>query len=332
MKEHLHEGLTVHTRIYYTLQRGKRVFNDDPPSDRDQKDSWFEFDAHMYPPTMLMPTTWKRYGYTLEDVHTTYEKMDASYVWQIALMLLCGTYEPEAASAGVRPTFQSPFTFLFISRKTVFDVFISAQSEFISPTIPGGKGVLCLERKDHKPPLPKVLVPRSTWEDAKSILPVRSPSFCWTPEYPRLFRYKDITLVPVDYDETNKLVYMVRIVKQSVYDQIPIKPKKCVVTLPVYVMVGPTSYVMTEEACFYAIDQNPKPTMKDISQLALENKTESILDDNEEEKEEESLQQEQQHEQQKGLVNNPRKRKRSASSSLACSNSRSKKARVVKKK
>lgn len=199
---------------------------------------------------MLLPTTWRRYGYTIEDVHNTYEKMDASYVWQIALMLLCGVYEPEAASAGVRPTFQSLFTFLFISRKTVFDVFIESQSESISKRV---GTVLCHERPDHKPLLPKVSVARETFDACKRAVPFHHPSFRRITQYESLVPFKDIHLVPVEYDAEHQLVYMARVVDKRVYDAIPVKPKECVVTMPVYVQCSGSLYVMLEEACFFAV-------------------------------------------------------------------------------
>jgi hypothetical protein len=262
MKEYLNEGLILHTQMYYTLQRGKRVWTDTKPVWTKKNDTWFEFDAYMYPPLMLLPTTWQRYGYIADDVHVTYEKMDASYVWQIALMLLCGVYEPEAASAGVRPTFQSPYTFLFIARKSVFDAFVTEQREFISDK---STSVLCVERTDHKPCLPKVSVTTQIFEEAKSMVPSRHPSFCWRPEYTKLFPFKDITLVPVEYDEVRKLVYMVRIVKKSVYDTLPIKPKLCIVTMPVSVMVADIEYILTEEACFIYSLTTSKPVQKSIT-------------------------------------------------------------------
>lgn len=249
MIEYLNEGLIIHTHIHYTLQRGKRVFSETPPEHPDCE-TWFEFEAYMYPPLMLLPLTWKRYTYTMDDVHATYEKMDASYVWQIALMLLCGTYEPEAASAGVRPTFQSPFTFLFISRKTVFEVFVSSQNHSIALHTPS---VLCHERPDHKPMLPKVYVSHDVFNDALEHVPERPPSFCWCPLYPKKFAFKDIFLVPVEYDLAHQLVYMVRVVKKEMYDKMPVHPKPCVVTLPVVAHVEGVEYVLLEEACFFKI-------------------------------------------------------------------------------
>lgn len=249
MKEYLHEGTVIHTKIHYVLLRGKRQYTDQKPV-VNKKRAIFEFEAFMYPPLMLLPTTWQRYGYTKEDVISTYDTMDASFVWQISLMLLCGTYEPEAASAGVRSTFQSPFTFLFISRKTVFDVFLSTQQSFVDMS---SNHVLCKERPDHKPLLPKIRIPKNVFDSLRNLIPERHPSFIWTVIYPSVYKFKDVEMVPVSYDNTNSLIYMCRVIRKSVYDDINVKPSKCVITLPSYVVIKNEKYVMMEEACFFSI-------------------------------------------------------------------------------
>lgn len=252
MFEYLHDNLVIHTKIYYSLQRGKRVYSDNITEPLKAADTVFEFEAHLYPPLLLLPITWQRYGYTYDDVNKTYDKIDASFVWAISLLLLASVYEPESSSAGVRSTFQSLFTFLFISRKTVFDVFISSQSDYISKS---NKSILCVERDDHKPLLPKVHVSRAQYENCKAAVPVRPPSFCWYPHYNELIQFKDIYLVPVEYDAVNQLVYMVRVVDKRVYDAIEVKPKLCVVTMPLIATVGPNKieHIMLEEACFFSI-------------------------------------------------------------------------------
>ena len=254
MFEYLHENLILHTRVFYTLQRGKRNYSENVTDTMKRSDSYFEFEAYLYPPLMLLPITWARYGYTMDDVHTTYDKIDASYVWAISLLLLASTYEPESSSAGVRSTFQSLFTFLFISRKTIFDVFISSQNDFISKST---KSILCHERTDHKPLLPKVAVTAELFNECKQAIPKRPPSFCWTPFYAATIPFQDIQVIPVEYDQINGLVYMVRVVEKSVYDAIEVKPKLCVVTLPVVVLIGDEQkeYVLLEEACFFYVEK-----------------------------------------------------------------------------
>lgn len=248
-----HEGLVIHSHAYYTLNRGKRVYLQSPPREDEKcvNDSWFEFEADLYPPLMLMPATWRRYDYTVEDVHNTYEKVDASYMWQMALTLLCGVYEPEAVAAGIRPTFQSMFTFLFISRKNVFDALIERYAGYVSKK---SGSVLCHERPDHRPLLPKVTVPDIVFNACKFMVPSEHPSFRRITTYDRLVPYKDVFMVPVSFDEAHNLVYMMRVVPKAVYDSIPVLPRPCVVTMPWLARADNQLYVMLEEACFFATD------------------------------------------------------------------------------
>lgn len=259
-----HQDLVIHAHAFYTLQRGKRVYSPVAPSLTDRTaDAWFEFEADLFPPLMLMPKTWKRYNYTVEDVHNTYDKLDASYVWQLALVLLCGLFEPESAAAGVRPTFQSLFTFLFISRKAVFDVFIESQSACISKRVGSS---LCQERTDHKPLLPRVTVDPALFARCIRMVPDVRPGFRRITSYDHLVPFQDIFLVPVEYDEDHQLVYMVRVVTKALYDDLPAKPRLCMVTLPVLVTTHDqpdTLYVLLDEACFFA-SSHPTPDRERI--------------------------------------------------------------------
>lgn len=289
MIEFLSEGTIIHSHVFYKLIKGskRKYFNQPTEQWNQQNDTFFEFDAYMYPPLMMTPLTWQRYNYTREDVLTTYSKMDAAYVWQMALMLLCGHCEPEAASAGVRHTYQSLFSFLFIARKSILDTFINTYKEYL--TIPDQhqqddekketntnntnnnnnnhashhQSCLCHERSDHIPRLPKVQVHANFFEKAKQLIPERHPSFCWRPHYPCSFDYKDIEMIPVEYDPQNNLILMSRIVKEHVVQSMKVKPKHCVVTMPVNVLVNHEKYVMLEESCFiYAIKEKKKKKRK----------------------------------------------------------------------
>lgn len=254
-----HQDLVLHAHAFYTLQRGKRLYSPTAPSGPTD-DAWFEFEADLFPPLMLLPKTWQRYQYTVEDVHNTYDKLDASYVWQLALVLLCGTFEPEAASAGVRPTFQSLFTFLFISRKAVFDIFLESQAAYLSKRIGSS---LCHERPDHKPLLPRVTVDPVLFARCSHMVPPVRPGFRRLTSYDHLVAFQDITLVPVEYDHDHDLVYMVRVVTQALYDTLPAPPRLCMVTLPVLVNTHTqpeTLYVLLDEACFFASSQPVPPS------------------------------------------------------------------------
>jgi hypothetical protein len=253
MKEYLCDNTVIHTDVYYILQKGKRVyFDEDPKLQSDH--ALFHFEAFLQPPLLLLPKAWDRYQYSIADIVSSYDKMDASFVWQISLLLLSAVYETEASSTGVKSTFQSLFTFLFISRKTMLDTLL----QFVSPAVKTDVSVLCRERVDHRPLLPKVSVFADEFYALKKLVPARHPSFQWTVVYPRAHAFKDILLVPVEYDEKLNLLYMCRIIARSVFDSWPVTRKACVVSLPVHVHVGLEQYVMVDEACFFCMENGPK--------------------------------------------------------------------------
>jgi hypothetical protein len=264
MIEFLYDGTIIHTKIYYTLKQGKRCYSERKPASAELSNhkTWFEFDAYLVAPLFLLPQTWQRYGYTEEDVVATYEKMDASFIWQTALMFMYGICEPENASANVKYTFQSMFTFVFSSRKNIFDLFMDNQKYAIKAH---GPSMLCQARPDHKPLLPQIAVPSSVFQKAKAAVPPQPPSFRCTPIYAALVPYKDVFFLPHSWDAANKLVYMVRVIPKAVYDARPTKPEPCVITMPVFLEVKQVGgilpnaeYIMLHEACFF-YDENKAP-------------------------------------------------------------------------
>lgn len=272
--EFTHDGLVIHSRSVYTVNSaGKRVYEKGPNVPK--TDSWFEFEADLYPPLMLSPVSWQRYEYTVEDVHNTYEKMDASYMWQLALMFLTGQSERrqmelESASTGIRSTFQSLFSFLFIFKKSVFDMLLDCHTGCISKRLGSS---LCYERTDHKPLLPKIQVPEAEYRELISMVPDHAPSFRRITHYPKFIRFKDVFLVPVEHDSVHELVLMHRVVSKQVYDAIPTKPKPCAVTLEVLVTSREFSanqqFVMVDEACFFEQNNKRKLAGKKTSQSVI---------------------------------------------------------------
>jgi hypothetical protein len=263
MKEYLCENTIIHTNVYYVVNNNKRIYYDQKPN-LDTNQAVFHFEAYMQPPLMLLPLTWDRYNYTIEDIMRSYDKMDASYVWQISLLLLSGMYETEVSSTGVKSTFQSLFSFLFVSRKTMLDILL----QYIKPSFIHNDCVLCTEKKEHRPLLPKVCVSQEDFYKLIHLVPKRSPSFQWTVIYPYAFSFKDILLIPVNFDADLNLIYMTRIISKHVYESWPVQRKQCVVTLPTYVIIRNTldqEYVMLDEACFFCLESKIK--RKNISKM-----------------------------------------------------------------
>lgn len=257
MKEYLHENTIIHTNVYYVVQNGKRVYSDQPPP-FNRKQAVFHFDAYLQPPLLSLPHAWNRYNFSLQDVITTYDKLDTSYTWQVALLLLTGVHETESFATGVRATFQSLFTFLFISRKTMLNMLL----QYVKPNDANQTSVLCKERLDHRPFLPKVQVSLEDFYALKKQIPDRHPSFAHVATYANYYTFKDIRMIPTAFDEENSLVYMVRIITDETYKSWPITRKPCVLTLPVYVQIREQTYVLTDEACFFTMMSATNPPTK----------------------------------------------------------------------
>lgn len=254
MKEYTHEGTILHTSTYYTIQRNnQRSYTDEKPNLNHH--AIFHWEAYIQPPLMLTPITWSRYNYTTSDIMTSFDKMDASFVWQLALLLL---NEIEQSSTSVRATFQSLFSFLFMSRKHTLELLL--QHTYTKP-IDDTTSILCHERIDHKPLLPKVIICQEDFYQLMKQIPKRKPSFLWTPIFQHFYSWKDAKYVPLEYDDTNHLIYMVRILNKDIYNAWPIKRKECAITQPSYVYIESQKqeYMLLDEACFFCMGDSNKP-------------------------------------------------------------------------
>lgn len=254
------EGTVIHSNIFYILNNGKREHFDKYPTNISPEKVVFEFDAYMYPPLFLLPQTWKRYDYSLKDVILTCKAFDASYLWQLYLMVTKGIIEPESSTAGFDSSFQSLFIFNFKFRKVEND-YIKFYSHWItdydeqkakmdrkeSSLIPSA---LCTKYKDHKPYLPIINLTTQEFNKLKRMLPNREPSLMWVGLYDSFFVFKDIKLIPVRFDQKRSALYLVRILAKDIYDNIPCQPKKCAITTPAIVIIDKIKYVLLEEACF----------------------------------------------------------------------------------
>lgn len=224
-----HDGLVYTRRSRYAWKKGKREYL----SETQPADSWIEMEFTVFPPPMLLPETWKRYGYTTEDACRTFDKVDVAYVWQLALLFLNDYADNDAITSAIRVTFKSMYEFLFVSRKVLVSTFVDAQKASL---VESRKGILCLERNDHKPCLPKLT--SATPEEFAFFLqqtPIRPPTFYSITRYARAFVMKDVLLVPVAYEDP--MIWMMRVVPKTVYDSIPVLPKLCAVTSPALVQL-----------------------------------------------------------------------------------------------
>ena len=252
-----HEGLNVHTVVtYYLNGNGKRIRSESPI----ETHASYTFEVDLFPPLMLLPSTWKRYDYTLKDVENTLvamRKPDPSHIWALALATMPWDCELDSITTGVRPTFSTLFGFLFVSCKSLLDRFVTTHTTKLGIENVG-KDVLCLQRSDHKPCLPRVIVPDRHFARLLNELPSSLPHFLNMVHYSFAYKFKDVKLVPVEYDSKNELLYMTRVVRMDLYQTIPVLPPLCAITAPVKVTVGDTLYVLLDEACWFATSEDSR--------------------------------------------------------------------------
>ena len=250
-----HEGLNVHTAIRYCLNgSGRRVRAEQAPASH----ALYTLEIDLFPPLMLLPSTWKRYNYTVKDVETTVlsmKKPEPSHLWALSLATMPWDCELDSITASVRPTFSTLFGFLFVSCKTLMDKYIHKHTAELQITNEY-PDVLCLERADHKPCLPRVEIPEKHMTKLLNEIPACKPHFLNTTHYSFAYKYKDIKLVPVEYDSKNEILCMTRVVRSDLYLSIPVLPPLCAATAPVRVLINGVEYVMLDESCWFAGDGN----------------------------------------------------------------------------
>jgi hypothetical protein len=138
----------------------------------------------------------------------------------------------------------------------MFERFIQELHLCVSPT---QTPVLCYERPDHRPLLPLVRVSTATWNSARRAVPEHAPSLLHHCTYHYVFVFETIWLLPVTYDATHGLIEMVRVVAQSTYDDLPLSPKHCPMTVPLRATVSDTTHtihtevVFLDESCFFQV-------------------------------------------------------------------------------
>jgi hypothetical protein len=264
--------LLLGARKVYVLRKGAR---DHLAGAKEEKTAnTFEFEATCYPPLMLLPRTWRRYGYSKSDVYEVFSHLDAAYTWQLALMLLPPEQAPEMSLTGVRATFRSPYSFTFVANRRL----VAAMIERVQATKKNAfkaqtTSVLCHERSDHRPFLPKVHVSQCVFDALATQVPARRPSFCWTPVYGESYRFKDIHLVPLALE--GPLILMGRVVERTAFERLGVSVHSSVVSMPVYVRVGKVEHVLTEECCFFLTCHKNRgvPTPNALNAPAAQKKT-----------------------------------------------------------
>jgi hypothetical protein len=268
MKCITHEGLVYHHHTRYTWSKGKREYLTGDESTA--PDTLIELKLTVFPPPMLCPVTWKRYDYTVDDAFRLFDKVDVSYVWQLVLVLMEPQWaDHDSLTSAIRSTFQSMFQFLFISRRSLITAYVEYHKpDWLKASSAVRTSNVCLQRSDHKPCLPKVQVQCMEWQYWVNHTPAKPPTFQTPTRYPKAFEWRDVMMVPLEYDPNLHLVNMMRVISKTIYDSIPVLPKRTVVTLPILILLDShpnETFVLIHEGCWLhpTVQQPlPKPSNK----------------------------------------------------------------------
>lgn len=257
-----HKGNILTNHYYYnwhnTVKKHYKTLGQAQQHSSLSDETVFEVSITMKPPSLLTPRAWYRYGLSLEDVKYIIESIDHYYIYQLACVLMGGPNEPSTLMNGINSTIRSHFEFIFPPMKTLFTVF----TKFIAPwlvqlqKLSPKKCLLCKERMDHIPSLPKTVTKSLVWKAALKCVPEKSPTFRYMVHYPMGFDFADKTYVPIDFDAEHQMIYMCEAVPQSEYESWPCKAPLSVVTLPVYVTIRGEPYILSQDGIFF---QNPQP-------------------------------------------------------------------------
>lgn len=256
MRECLAQQTLIQTKVFYSIHEGKKIFYDEEPF-FEKEQAIFSFKATLQPPLLAMPSTWKRYNLSQSDIRKILDKIDSGAIWQLSLILMFGNNIDDSKNrgsgvTGAKSTFQSLFSFLFASRKAILSTFY--YKFIIDYSNPGAQvSCLCTDREDHIPYLPKIFISNVEFRKLQLMVPQRLPSFIWCARFSSCFTFKDIEMVPIEYDEKNKCLTLTRILTIDVLNEWKshnIIKKNCVITTPVQIFIQDKLHILSDESCF----------------------------------------------------------------------------------
>lgn len=275
-----HNGNIIHNHYYYnwnnTVKKYYRTFHQAKQYNAITDETVFEIEITMKPPPLLCPRSWYRYGLSIEDIKYIIESIDHYYAYQLALTLMSGPNEPSTLMNGITSTIRSHFEFIFPPMKTLFNVF----TRFINPwvgklrSISEKKCLLCKERMDHVPSLPKTVAKEQVWKYALKCVPDKPPTFRYRVTYPMGFDFVGKTYVPIEYDVEHNIIFMCEAVPREEYESWPCPVPQSVVTLPVYIMIRDEEYILSQDGIFF---QSPHSKPTSVKPVLIKNKRRKIL-------------------------------------------------------
>jgi hypothetical protein len=212
--------------------------------------------ASYIPQPMLNARMWRSFGYSKDDVLHTIDKLDPSSVWQAALMSNWKSFDTDLALTGIKTTFLGQYTLQFLARKQVVDMFLASCG---GPAFTPKDSVLCKEKPEHKPLLPRVLISSEEFQEWGKQVPEHMPSFHHTYRYKDVYRRNTDMYVPVQLDANKQLIWMNRIVSEDEYQAWVIHPLSACLYMPPRVLLrldpcsADQSYRLMHDAFFFKV-------------------------------------------------------------------------------
>ena len=223
----------------------------------------FHAERHLFPPMLLHPMAWIRYGYSKRDILKIYEGSPASEVWQLSFILSPKSMQLESSVCGVKPRLNDVFTFNYVARKTVFLNMLPHQSAF---TETSETDVLCDEGLPQGVYLPVSQTDQKSWTQLRHRVADMSYDPNVIPVYTQIpmFVIKDAQYLPVQL-VNEKYVKLCRVIESSIYSSIVCSPLYTPVNQPRQFEHSGTLYVFTEECVFVSVTKVNKKRKRGIT-------------------------------------------------------------------
>ena len=234
-----HGGLTQKSVMNYTVVDGKRV---PLPDTVDPSERVFQRSISMNLPLGFNPDTWRRHGYSFNDVVDTLDSFSSMHLWQF--VLLCGL-APQSSS--IKAAFQKPTSLTYSSKKialTRITNFIGMSFKFPD------QSVLDQIHTDHVPPPPIHRIPTQLYYKWKKLTPLPLTRKFLIPNYVNdVFEWNGIMMIPWEMQGDN--IYMIRLVQKSEFVRSGRRDDSYSTRCPKFIYKDKTYYGIYDEVAFF---------------------------------------------------------------------------------
>lgn len=198
----------------------------------------------MTPPLLLLPETWERHGYTLQDVLHSFESLNPVFVWNIALLYLHDKLTIELLAKHIFP--RASETPRFTHRRALVETLVTETSP---QTLLRNRSILCRSVKNHTPLLPQHEVDANTFEYLRHATPSEPPALDSRTRYSACHRFNGVLFLPTEHKVSTNTLILNRVMRLHKFKANPYKSQELFCNQRVVVCVNGCLYVLLDEAC-----------------------------------------------------------------------------------